>query len=960
MKTVKNFVRIAVATFVLCFNLILEEVFPSSVEAFTRISICLNGPSWMEKTNADGSREYTLKFFIPSEWNDGRTVLLRFDCINYKADIKLNKVPIGSIKGSFIRHFVDITPFFLPGEENLLEVTVTGSPPNDRVYFTQGYRWKNYSIGILGDVYLECHPKIYVDNTFVITSVRKRMLSTITWVVNTTEDTVNARIVQEVFNGPKKVLSLPSVNVVLKPGAIGEYKVEAFWKNPVLWGYGEYGSPVLYMLRTSIIRNDKVEDVYYTRFGFREFWIDGRNLYLNGKKIFIGHGLLGPVMGNHRSYLTRLYQAFRSINLNGVRYSLENSNNSSTPFEVADELGMFIKPQMFLGGTGPGWGHGRLASPDEFAELKEVYAHAVKRLWNHPSILWWMVDNENASLGDPEVWKQLRELKNVVKMLDPTRPVEHGGDRILALAKHRGIYPDLEMWSTRPNLETMLKEMKEYMYDGTIPIVQDEIYPPPTFIDDGTPIEYYIAYPSIVSKVFSSIADMAFKEITGHYRHGVASAGLCVGLGTYFAGIKGDGKIKFPWDVKRNGAKITVKWPSLSGKDNKISHITLTASQIVPNWFDPSQPVVMKSIVAEKTQEAYRGINGGKDIPPFTIQRPEIIITLSDKKGPLCNTLVLLFPRENLPCPVEGVITDAKGTAWFAPFMPGKYCVKWIEEGEWKSSIITVKQTSFNPLPGYAHIQWFDLGPRKISTEIKAFLTVPAKVSYSGESQGVPKLNTRIFEKKLCGYWPLNEGKGGIVSDLSENPAHGTFVGSAWERIDGRFVAKFNGKGSFIEIPWMEKFSTEKGNEISVELWVKRNDDSPAILLLKRDGGAMPNYQVGVNNKGFVFLGMRLGAVYGETSGMRFRLEPGRWYHIVCTYNSGEVKIYVNGELDIVHWREGIIKNSTDRIWIGRNHGYPEAVYFKGLMGNVKIYNYALSEEEIIGSYKTGLQEYHR
>lgn len=925
------------------------------LSAHKRFSVCLNGTSWEEKSNPDGSRECRLEFFVPLEWNDGRAVQLRFNSINYRAEIKLNKEPVCTVKGSFIRHFVDITRFFKPGEKNLLEVKVAGNPPDDRVYFTQGYRWKNYSTGIPGDVYLECLPKLRVDNTFVRTSVRKKSLSIATWLVNDTEKAVNATLIQEVFDGHKKVLSLPDVKIALEAGSGGNYRAEAFWKNPVLWGYGDYGSPRLYQLRTSIIRDGKIEDAYYTRFGFREFWIDGRKFYLNGKEIFIGHGLLGPTLGNHRSYLTRLYQAFRSINLNGVRYSLENSNNSSTPFEVADELGMFIKPQMFLGGTGPGWGHGRLATPEEFAELAEIYTHTVKHLWNHPSVLWWMVDNENASLGGPEVWKQLRELRNVVKKLDPSRPTEHGGDRILALAKHQGIYPDLEMWSTRPNINTMLKEMQEYRYDGTIPIVQDEIYPPPTFIDDGTPLEYYLAYPEIVSGVFSRNADLAFEEITGHHRYGTVSAGLCIGLGTYFSGINGDGKIQFPWDIRRNSTRVSVRWPSYSGKDQKISSIGLNVSQIIPNWFDPTQPVVMKSIVAEKTRESYRIISKGKNLPSFTSQRPEIVITLSDEKGPLPDRMVILLPEETLPCSAEGVITDSMGTAWLAPALPGKYKVCWLDGTEWKCAAINVIKKPFNPAPGYAHIQWFDLGPREISKEIKSILALPAKTMIPKEESAGPKPNTRVFDKQLCGFWPLDEGKGNNCKDSSAEPVQGNFVNPGWEKTGNRFAAKFSGDGSFIEVPYKEKFSTEAGNEVSVELWVNRSENSPAVLLLKRDGGAMPNYQVGINKEGYAFFGMRLGAVYGDTPGIQFPLKPGRWYHIVCTYNSGEVKIYVNGETDIVHWREGILKNSTDRIWIGRSHGYPEATHFKGFIANVKIYNYALLQEDVKSSYKKGL-----
>jgi len=69
----------------------------------------------------------------------------------------------------------------------------------------------------------------------------------------------------------------------------------------------------------------------------------------------------------------------------------------------------------------------------------------------------------------------------------------------------------------------------------------------------------------------------------------------------------------------------------------------------------------------------------------------------------------------------------------------------------------------------------------------------------------------------------------------------------------------------------------------------------------------------------------------------------GVWHHVVGTYNRQHVNIYVNGKLKGSSARTGAIPtndlNTIMGFWIN--------MYFRGLIDEVRVYNRALSLEEV-------------
>jgi hypothetical protein len=159
-------------------------------------------------------------------------------------------------------------------------------------------------------------------------------------------------------------LNFPSQRVGLKAGESKSVKFSLPWAAPKLW---EPGSPNLYYL-LSKVKDGSAEDVKETRFGFREVWIDGVNLVLNGKPVHIlgntAHSAHALSLTSNRGYWEEYFAAsMRELNFNGLRLM------SEVPYPVmptvCDELGLMVIEQS-SNWASPGYNSNYLRAGDEF------------------------------------------------------------------------------------------------------------------------------------------------------------------------------------------------------------------------------------------------------------------------------------------------------------------------------------------------------------------------------------------------------------------------------------------------------------------------------------------------------------------------------------------------------------------------------------------------------------------
>jgi hypothetical protein len=73
----------------------------------------------------------------------------------------------------------------------------------------------------------------------------------------------------------------------------------------------------------------------------------------------------------------------------------------------------------------------------------------------------------------------------------------------------------------------------------------------------------------------------------------------------------------------------------------------------------------------------------------------------------------------------------------------------------------------------------------------------------------------------------------------------------------------------------------------------------------------------------------------------------GQWYNIVYTYENGQSKFYINGELKDSRMLTGTFTPNSADLFIGKFDDSQYPYWFNGVMDDIRIYNRALCEGEV-------------
>ena len=203
----------------------------------------------------------------------------------------------------------------------------------------------------------------------------------------------------------------------------------------------------------------------------------------------------------------------------------------------------------------------------------------------------------------------------------------------------------------------------------------------------------------------------------------------------------------------------------------------------------------------------------------------------------------------------------------------------------------------------------------------------------------------------LVGYWPMDEGNGTVAYDSSSYASHGTLDGPAWTK--GKVGGALSFDGSNDRIP-MDNTQTNilygwtKG---TVELWLNPGEFIASREIWSKNGVADSGLYVNSTggqiqfHLGFVSGGINLNSVAN--------LSVNTWYHIVTTFDSSGMKIYINGVLDNSNTNIGTTE-SIDTFQFNLGSSGTAARFFKGIYDEPRTYNRALSAEEVRYHYNKG------
>lgn len=238
-----------------------------------------------------------------------------------------------------------------------------------------------------------------------------------------------------------------------------------------------------------------------------------------------------------------------------------------------------------------------------------------------------------------------------------------------------------------------------------------------------------------------------------------------------------------------------------------------------------------------------------------------------------------------------------------------------------------------------------------------------AAVLIAGLGIGIPVIaQTVVIEDGLIGYWSFDKDtvKGNTIMDIWGNQ-DAEMIGKL-EIVPGKFgeaVQLGGGAGARVRITDDIEKAELPSKEMTVELWAwdEQFIEWGGYVVAVQDNGAFEKgWLLGTRWKAFSFALSSEDADDGD--GLLTYLstanlyDTNEWYHVVGTYDSKEMKIYVNGKLEGTSGVQSGAINYPDRVFfsIGAYKDDNEDFVHKGMLDEVRLYDRALSEKEILNN----------
>jgi hypothetical protein len=199
----------------------------------------------------------------------------------------------------------------------------------------------------------------------------------------------------------------------------------------------------------------------------------------------------------------------------------------------------------------------------------------------------------------------------------------------------------------------------------------------------------------------------------------------------------------------------------------------------------------------------------------------------------------------------------------------------------------------------------------------------------------------------LVAAYGFNEGSGTVLTDRSGNGNHGMLgpASPAWTP-QGRFggALSFDGIDDFVEVA--DSASLDLTTGMTLEAWVnpqtkngwrtvllKEAPDSLSYALYASDDATRPD--------GYA----RIGGIPRRVQGYSSSLATNEWNHLTATYESGTLRLYVNGLPVGTEHFSGPIETSAQALRLGGSSVWGD--YLRGMVDEVRIYNVALTQAQI-------------
>jgi len=357
---------------------------------------------------------YRRSFDLPAE-DAGRRLWLEFDGVYRDCTVFVNGWFVGHHESGYSGFRYDITDLANCGGRNVVAVRVDASQPEGWFYEGAGiYRhvWlvKTSPLAVAPDgVFVYSHFKdgVPVGTDFVQLDAR---------LLNSQGAPADATVTWEISETGGRTFATAARSARVGAWASLDIEQTAEIRSPQLWSPE---TPKLYTLVTIVASGGRIVDRVETQFGVRTVGFDAqKGFMLNGKP----YALKGT--SNHQDHagvgsaLPDGLQYFRIARLKEMgcnAYRTAHNPPTTELLDACDRLGMLVMDE------------NRQLGSD--AQHMDRFERQIRRDRNHPSVAIWSLGNEEGEVhGTPAGKRVAASMQDLVRRLDPTRPVTYNAN----------------------------------------------------------------------------------------------------------------------------------------------------------------------------------------------------------------------------------------------------------------------------------------------------------------------------------------------------------------------------------------------------------------------------------------------------------------------------------------------------------------------------------------------------
>lgn len=403
---------------------------------------------------------YKRTFSVPANWKN-KDIVLNFGAVDWKADVFINDVLIGSHQGGFTPFSFNITPY-LNGKSNQ-KLVVRVWDPSDKGYQPRGKQtsnpegiWYTPVTGIWQTVWIEPVATNHITSVKSIPNIDNGTMN----VTVGTSMPCNSSIVE--------VKLMDKGQVVASAKGIQGKELRLAVQNPTLW---DTTNPYLYDMKVSLVKDGKVLDDVKSYTAFRKISAKRdangvMRMQLNNKNLF-HYGPLDQGWWPDGLYTAPTDEAllYDIIKTKEWGFNMIRKHVKVEPsrwYYHCDKEGILVWQDMPSGDMGNHWaphtyngGTDKNRSAASVANYYQEWKEIMDLCVSHPSVVVWVPFNEAWGQFDTE------KVTEWTKGYDPSRlvnPASGGNHRACGDILDLHNYPGPSMFLYDPQRVTVLGE----------------------------------------------------------------------------------------------------------------------------------------------------------------------------------------------------------------------------------------------------------------------------------------------------------------------------------------------------------------------------------------------------------------------------------------------------------------------------------------------------------------------